>query len=83
VDLGCFLFKSKQLSFFECLKVGQGYGTLPDGLELTGKYFPQFAPIGYFMYKPKMDILNWTCLFILLKCMGNQEKTGKSPIKKF
>jgi hypothetical protein len=35
--------------FLSVLKVGQEYGTYPSGVEITGKYFPQFAPTGYFV----------------------------------
>jgi hypothetical protein len=35
--------------FGRFFKVGQGYGTLPSGLEITGKYIPQFAPTENFL----------------------------------
>jgi hypothetical protein len=36
--------------FGSFIKVGQGYGTFPEGLVMTGKQIPQFAPTGNLGY---------------------------------
>jgi hypothetical protein len=56
-DQGEWNFHETLNNFLVCFKVGQGYGTLPDGLMLTGKPIPQFAPTGNLGYV--LEVLNF------------------------